>query len=305
MIQGGEVSAVSAGQIGLPGISSPSKQIVLVLQIRFLAREFRRTSCSRASELSGGEVIYFIRSEQMHAKSFVTVNPRDLIGLTAESFPTVPPFVMCWPERRSEIMSGQRVAFLCMAGLVQGAVLLLALVIGWIVGNPPWLQCAWSYEAAIWGILATIPMLLFLMVVYHSRARNLVQIRTLIREQLGAQLDSCGILDLAFVAVLAGISEEFLFRGVVEPYFSRWGPIAGLIVCNLLFSACHAVTTTYVILTAILGCYLSLTLRLTSEPNLLVPMICHSLYDFVAFLVYRNAFRRNHPQQSPNSDHQL
>jgi membrane protease YdiL (CAAX protease family) len=200
-------------------------------------------------------------------------------------------------------MSAERVSFLRMAALFQGGMLLGALAFGWLLGHPPWAQCDLSFESISSGIFATIKMLLFLRVIYRSPAKNLVRVQRIVRELLGRQLGACGWLDLVAVALLAGVSEEFLFRGVLESYFSRWGPLVGLVSCNVLFGICHAVTPTYAVLAALLGCYLSLTLRLTNEPNLVVPIVSHSLYDFVAFIVVRNAYRNGDSQHSPKDNH--
>jgi membrane protease YdiL (CAAX protease family) len=62
------------------------------------------------------------------------------------------------------------------------------------------------------------------------------------------------------------------------------------------------VTPTYGLLAGILGCYLSLTLRLSNEPNLIVPIISHALYDFVAFIAVASDWRRDHLQDLPECD---
>ena len=179
-----------------------------------------------------------------------------------------------------------------MAILFQGSLLLIAVVVSWCFGQPVWTRCRLNFEGIGWGIIATIPMLAFLAVTYQSRASGLVQIRDLLRELLGRQLAACSWLDLCALALLAGVSEEFLFRGVLEPWLSGWGPLFGLVGCNILFSACHAVTPTYAVLAGLMGIYLSMTLRCTNEPNLIVPICCHSLYDLVAFAVVRKSYLR-------------
>src|SRR5262249_23786696 len=120
---------------------------------------------------------------------------------------------------------------------------------------------------------------------YYSRIPQLVQLRELSDRLIGPSLAACRWYELCAVALLAGVSEEFVFRGTVEPWLSGWGTVASIIGCNLLFGLCHAVTPTYFLFATLVGCYLSLTLRWTAEPNLVVPIICHALYDLVAFVV--------------------
>jgi membrane protease YdiL (CAAX protease family) len=199
-------------------------------------------------------------------------------------------------------LAAERINFLKLALIFQGSLLLLAMVIGWCLGQPVWTKLRLTFEGLGWGVAATIPMLVFLVVVYRSRARNLIQIRDLLNETLGGPLSACGWLDLSGLALLAGVSEECLFRGVLEPLLSRWGPFYGLIACNVLFGICHAVTPTYAVIAGLMGVYLSLTLRLTSEPNLIIPIACHSLYDLVAFVVVRNSFRRDQEEDPHDQD---
>lgn len=193
-----------------------------------------------------------------------------------------------------DALAAGRLAFLKIASVFQGSLLLVAIIAGWYLDNPVWPQCHWSLAAVGEGVLATVPMLVLLPLVYRSRLRCLHEIRELLENTLGRSLAACGWLDLVLLSLLAGFSEEFFFRGVLEPFLARWGTIFGLITCNLIFAGCHAVTKTYAALAGLIGLYLSLTLHWTREPNLLVPVICHSLYDLVAFQVVRKSFHREH-----------
>lgn len=197
-------------------------------------------------------------------------------------------------------MISERASFLRMAVVFQGGLFLVAVALGRVTGWSAESQFVWSLPAVLLGLAITLPMLLFLWFVYHSRLAGLQEVQRIVRDVLGRQLSVCGWLDLAFLSLLAGVSEEFLFRGFLESLFSRWGILPGIIVSNLIFGFCHAVTPTYALLAAFLGCYLSLTLRLTPEANLLVPIIGHSLYDFVAFTVIRNDYRRGQSQEPPD-----
>jgi membrane protease YdiL (CAAX protease family) len=89
---------------------------------------------------------------------------------------------------------------------------------------------------------------------------------------------------LAAVALLAGLGEEALFRGVVQEALA--GPLPGwaaLLLASLIFGALHWVTATYATLAAIVGGYLGLLYLITG--NLLAPIVTHVLYDLVALSV--------------------
>lgn len=193
-------------------------------------------------------------------------------------------------------LKNERFEFLKLAFQFQGGMTAVALLLGWMTGHPPWQRMQFTLAAFGWGVAATIPMVAFLAITYRSRLPSLVRIRELLHDVLGKPLAACGWLDLCVVAVLAGVSEEFLFRGVLQGWLSGWGWIAGLILTNILFGLCHAITPLYTVLAALLGVYLSMTFWLIDPPNLVIPICCHSLYDLIAFVVVRREYRLRQTQ---------
>ena len=186
----------------------------------------------------------------------------------------------------------ERWKFLKLSLLVEGGLSIAAIGSGWLFGLPLWNHLEVSFEAIGLGVVGTIPLLIMLTLTYYSRAKSLTEIRQLLLEFLGRSLSSCGWLDLCLVALLAGLSEECLFRGVLEPLIGRWNPALALILCNVIFGLCHAVTPLYFVYAMLLGIYLSFSVRWMSEPNLVVPIAIHALYDFVAFAVIRREYRQ-------------
>ena len=57
-----------------------------------------------------------------------------------------------------------------------------------------------------------------------------------------------------------------------------------LIIASLLFGIAHAVTYTYALAAAVIGVYLGVLWWLAG--NLLAPVACHAVYDFVALWYY-------------------
>ena len=90
-----------------------------------------------------------------------------------------------------------------------------------------------------------------------------------------------GPLALALVALLAGLGEETLFRGVIQPALAAHLPLwAALAVTAALFGLAHWITPTYALLAGIVGAYLGGLLLVSG--NLLAPIVAHALYDLVA-----------------------
>lgn len=162
--------------------------------------------------------------------------------------------------------------------------MLAALALAWLADLSPWEQVHWNLAVVGQALLGTVP----LFAVYRlARKTRLVAI-----DLLGQALSLCRLHDLILLAALAGLGEELLFRGVLQPWFERVSPLAGLILTNVLFGLMHAVTLSYAVIAGLIGLYLSWLAYGVDPPNLLRPIITHAAYDFVAFLLIVREYRR-------------
>ena len=81
---------------------------------------------------------------------------------------------------------------------------------------------------------------------------------------------------------MAGISEELLFRGVIQSYLiSVSTPFIGLFVSALLFGLMHCYNRLYIILTFIVGLFIGWIYFQTQ--SLLLVVTLHCVYDILAF----------------------
>lgn len=67
--------------------------------------------------------------------------------------------------------------------------------------------------------------------------------------------------------------------------------MVGLIGSNLVFALAHFITPTYALITGLMGVYLGFLLDAGGQRNLLTPILVHTLYDFLAFVVVVRTFR--------------
>jgi len=177
----------------------------------------------------------------------------------------------------------------------EASLVLVAVILGWITDINPFANIYFSEHAVIYGVLGTLPLLLLFYAMEYMAIVSVQKIRLLLIETLGPSFHKCSWADLFVLAAIAGIAEEILFRGVIQPWMElSWGMNAGLIVSNILFGLVHAVTPLYAILAAGVGMFLGISLDYNGERNLLTPIVIHGLYDFFAFLAIMKSYRSIH-----------
>ena len=191
--------------------------------------------------------------------------------------------------------------FFKQACIFEGSLIGLALVLGWLADINPFASLYFSETAFLHGIIATLPIFIIFLALYQLNIKSLTKIKTLLLDMLGPVLLRYHWTDLLILAAIAGISEEILFRGVIQPWMeSSWGMLTGLIVSSVLFGLVHAVTLLYFLLATLMSAYLGLLLDIEASRNLLIPIVTHGFYDFLAFLVIARSYRH---QQKNDYEH--
>ena len=178
--------------------------------------------------------------------------------------------------------------FPVVAAVFEGSLAVSAVGLGWLLGQRPLASLTWDCTAAGWGLAATLPLLAMLWACVKCPWRPLRRIVEVLDESIVPLLGHCRAIDLALIAALAGLGEELLFRGVIQAAVGDWiggeaGQWIALAVAAVLFALAHSITVMYLVLAGLIGLYLGGLWLATG--NLLVPIIAHAVYDFVA-LVY-------------------
>ncbi|MCE9546950.1 MAG: CPBP family intramembrane metalloprotease, partial [Planctomycetia bacterium] len=182
--------------------------------------------------------------------------------------------------------------FFLVAVLFEAGLGVVALGIGWLVGVQPLQTWHFTIDAIGWGIAATLPMLVGLWLINRFPVGPLKALKQLVVEELVPRFRGLRLWQLAALAAAAGVGEELLLRGLVQTGLTSLASRAltpsaasavGLILAGLLFGLMHPLSKTYATLCVLIGLYLGAIWLATG--NLLVPVIAHGLYDFLA-LVY-------------------
>jgi membrane protease YdiL (CAAX protease family) len=168
--------------------------------------------------------------------------------------------------------------------LFEGGLGVAAWLLGWLLKQPPLKDFRWDAGAAALGVAASLPMLLLFLLCIRWPVGPLARIRRITDEVIRPLFASCTLFELALLSLMAGVGEEMLFRGFLQRAFMQWwGVWAGVAVASVLFGLVHCITPTYAVLATLIGVYLGAWWLATG--NLLVVIVAHGLYDFVA-LVY-------------------
>lgn len=176
----------------------------------------------------------------------------------------------------------------------EAALVLLAVFLGWLLNVDPFADLNFNEPALLNSLLLTLPLILIFFALQLLPFAPLEKIRALLLETLGSRLYSRHWTDILILASIAGFSEEALFRGVLQPWLEQISGItAGLLLSNLLFALVHAVTPLYAVLALLMGLYLGMSLDYGGERNLLLPILIHAFYDFIAFMVILRNYRNS------------
>ncbi|MDF3053592.1 MAG: amino terminal protease self-immunity [Geminicoccaceae bacterium] len=133
-------------------------------------------------------------------------------------------------------------------------------------------------------------MLLGLFWALRTQTGSVRQLVQTVQDHLGPLLISRSSGELAGIAILAGVAEEFLFRGVMQVALGRvLSDGLALTITSVAFGLAHFLNPTYALLAFLAGAYLGALFLL--QGNLLVPMVAHALYDFIALTCLVRRYR--------------
>lgn len=188
---------------------------------------------------------------------------------------------------RSENWRDDHRAFLL---VLAGAVLMVALAygLGVLARASPHAHLSFSLFDIVLGIAATGPLVLLLTWFMRTDIPVLVRFRQ-------SQIDFFAKVGfrftptrIALLAISAGVSEELLFRGVLQSWIGSALPLMwAIILPNVLFGALHARTSLYAFISGLIGVYMGVLFAATG--NVLAPIITHAAYDWVALTITQRA----------------
>lgn len=126
-----------------------------------------------------------------------------------------------------------------------------ALLVGWVVGVDPLATVpvtAGSLNnhllAIFWGVVATLPLLIGLLLINQLQFQPLVRIRGFVAERVAPLFAPLSLFELAAISFAAGFGEEMLFRGLLQTGIAESiGGSAGIAPPSSLFRSCSVLAT--------------------------------------------------------------
>jgi hypothetical protein len=141
----------------------------------------------------------------------------------------------------------------------------------------------------IWTVALTAPVLLLGVITYLKPPPGMRVLRTLL-DQIMVHFQALKIRDVAFISIMAGLGEEFFFRGALQTMAIDWlGPVVGILVASLIFGALHALTPAYFVVASLMGIYLGTIYYVTG--SLILVILIHAVYDFALLTFILKRFR--------------
>lgn len=175
-------------------------------------------------------------------------------------------------------------SFFRAAMISEALVLLAGIALGAFLQRPPGEQIHLLSVDWLWGLLAALPMVAALWLAERFPLGPLKSLEQIFEQVLKPLFRSWPTWQLFAVSAMAGVGEEILFRGAIQGGVEQFSgsPWLAIVIASVLFGLAHPMSRLYVGVATVIGFYFGWLLW--STDNLLVPIVAHGAYDFVALL---------------------
>lgn len=205
--------------------------------------------------------------------------------------------------------------FLLVAFAFELLLALGAVALGWLLGISPWYYTAgdpFSVESLsrdlLWGLAATAPAVAVLLLEESPLWRSFTDLKHQVTGMLNRLLCGSTHTQLFVLALLAGLGEELLFRGLLQTGLARLLPapfaiVGSLLIASIVFGLCHYLSHTYFLLATLAGFYFGLLMIVSG--SILPAILAHALYDFVALAYLLAEHEELHHRPRPCRHHDV
>jgi len=144
----------------------------------------------------------------------------------------------------------------------------------------------------LWGVALAIPLLGMLTVIRHARWSWIRDLWIQPAGLIGPAVSRMTRLELALIALSAGVGEELLFRGFLQHWLLVTGIVPAILLPSMLFGLLHWLSPAYAATVFLVGLYLACLIALVPGVSLGALMVAHTLYDLIALVLLRDTIRK-------------
>jgi len=183
------------------------------------------------------------------------------------------------PEKKNETLSRSQV----LIAMAVTAIIFLGISKGWVyITDIPMVELYWQPEHGAIGLGIGVGVALLSSLIYEVWESY----RIAAQEYLEMVLKPLEPIDLIWLGLLPGLSEEMLFRGVALPALGMNG--VALIVTSVIFGALHMASTkhlSYTVWAIAVGMMLGAVTMYTN--NLLSAIVAHVLTNSLSGIIWK------------------
>jgi len=164
--------------------------------------------------------------------------------------------------------------------MMEGGLVCFAVFLGRWQGIHFWEDLNYGSIQVVIGIACSIPLLALVLLLHKIPIKALDQTRSDF-DMVIAMFKNATVLDILVVSIMAGVCEEALFRGFLQPWIGVFvSPTGTIFLIAILFGLAHCVSRSYFVFAFLMS--VALSTQLHHFDNLVVPVVTHATYDFLA-----------------------
>jgi len=147
-----------------------------------------------------------------------------------------------------------RYKLLILTFIAEGVALATAIILARFLGIKLFPLSKNIFRDIFIGTIAVIIPFAFFLLLLSEKFRNIYFVNSLkktVLNDIKPLFYRLTLLDICIISLLAGISEELLFRGVLQTKF-------GIFAASIIFGLFHLITPLYFVIAVIMGVYLGI-----------------------------------------------
>lgn len=152
---------------------------------------------------------------------------------------------------------------------------------------------SFEIKSLILGLSSAIPLISVGLIVLEQKWWISKKLKQFMIEVIMPHFAGWKIYQFVILCLIAGFSEETLFRGAMQGWLAeKIGSISAILIIGVIFGLAHALTLWYAIVATATGWYLGWLME--SSGNIVIPALAHGIYNMVILLRFHKISSHRH-----------